>query len=680
MPRLTFIVITALAFLTGCATLTNKDQSVSEELKKYQLIPRETLFGNPERAAVRLSPDGQTMSWLAPRDGVMNIWVAPVTNPSDARPITNDRHRGIRSYFWAYTNQHVLYIQDRDGDENWNVYRVNVETAEATNLTDIEGVRAEIEAVSHREPGKILVGLNNRNEQFHDLYELDLMTGERRMIQQNDEWAGFVTDDDYRVRFATKYQPDGTILYSRKTPSGWEEFMVVPEEDTLNTGLGGFDKSGRVAYLYDSRGRNTTALKSVNLETGEETLIAHDPRADIGGLLSHPTENTIEAVSFEYDRTRWIFLDETVEADFAFLRNVADGDIIITARTLDDNLWMVAYLNDAGPVDYYLFDREERTADYLFSNRSDLKGLPLQPMQPVIIKSRDGLNLVSYLTLPPHAGANEDGIPAEPLPMVLDVHGGPWARDSWGYNATHQWLANRGYAVLSVNFRGSTGFGKDFINAGNKEWGAKMQDDLTDAVNWATERGIADPDRVAIMGGSYGGYATLAGLTFTPDLYAAGVSIVGPSNIITLLETIPPYWAPAIQLFKTRVGDHTTEQGREFLESRSPLNFADRIAAPLLIGQGANDPRVKQSESDQIVEAMEQKGLPVTYVLYPDEGHGFARPENRISFNAVTEAFLAENLGGRFEPIGGAFEGSSITVPHGENQVPGLAPALKPSE
>ncbi|MCK4754991.1 MAG: S9 family peptidase, partial [Calditrichia bacterium] len=323
-----------------------------------------------------------------------------------------------------------------------------------------------------------------------------------------------------------------------------------------------------------------------------------------------------------------------------------------------------------------LYDRSEKKASFMFTNRKKLENAKLSKMHPVVIKSRDGMNLVSYLTLPFWTDTDIDARPDKPLPMVLFVHGGPWARNSWGYHTYHQWLSNRGYAVLSVNYRSSTGFGKDFINAGNLEWAAKMHDDLIDAVNWTIDQGIADKEKIAIMGGSYGGYATLVGLTFTPDIFACGVDIVGPSNLRTLLETIPPYWAPMITMFTTRVGDHRTEEGKKFLESRSPLNFVDKISKPLLIGQGANDPRVKQSEADQIVKAMQEKNIPVIYVLYSDEGHGFARPENRLSFNAVTDIFLATHLGGRSEPIGDDFENSSISVPNGKEYIKTLKEAL----
>jgi len=388
--------------------------------------------------------------------------------------------------------------------------------------------------------------------------------------------------------------------------------------------------------------------------------------------MVHPTEKTIEAVSSEYLRVDWKILDASIQADIDYLTTVADGDMDVIGRSLDDKVWAVQFVMDDGPVRYYLYERSEKKARFAFTSRKALENLTLSKMHPVAVKARDGLNLISYLTLPYWTDVDGNARPEKPLPMVLLVHGGPWARDSWGYNSAHQWLSNRGYAVLNVNYRGSTGFGKSFINAGNRQWAGKMHDDLIDAVQWAIAEKIADKEKVAIMGGSYGGYATLVALTFTPEVFACGVDIVGPSNIQTLLETIPPYWAPVLTVFTTRVGDHRTEEGREFLASRSPLTYVDRIRKPLLIGQGANDPRVKQSESDQIVRAMQEKNIPVTYVLYPDEGHGFQRPENRLSFNAVADIFLAEHLGGRFESIGDDFEGSSIEVPAGADTIPTL--------
>jgi len=643
-----------------------------------KVIPRSTLFGNPEKAAARISPDGKQLSYLAPVDGVLNVWVAPVGDLSKAKPVTNDTKRGIRSYFWAYNNRHILYVQDVGGDEDFHVYAVDLKTGKTTDLTPFEKVAAQIEGVSHKFPNEILIGLNDRDPQFHDIYRVNLETGERELIQKNESFLGFLTDDDYQVRFAMRFTPDGGNEILRPDGAGgWTDFQMIPMADTLTTSPAGFDKSGDILYLIDSRGRNTAALKSLNLKTNEEKLIAENKLADIGGAMAHPTEKTIEAVSFNYTREEWEILDPKVKKDFDYLRTVADGDITVTSRTLDDKLWTVAYILDDGPVQYYLYDRTKGKANFLFNNRDDIAGLPLAKMHPVVIEARDGLKLVSYLTLPPGSDTDGDARPDKPLPMVLLVHGGPWARDDWGFDPQHQLLANRGYAVLSVNYRGSTGFGKEFVNAGNQEWAGKMHDDLLDAVAWAEKEKIADRDKVAIMGGSYGGYATLVGLTFTPEEFACGVDIVGPSSIVTLLNTIPPYWAPAIQQFKDRVGDHTTEEGRKFLDERSPLHRVSAIKRPLLIGQGANDPRVKQSEADQIVAAMEEKNIPVTYVLYPDEGHGFARPENRLSFFAVTEAFLAENLGGRYEPVGDAFSNSTIEVPHGAADVPGLSEALK---
>ena len=638
------------------------------------LVPRKVLFGNPDRAAAKISPDGRRLAFLAPVKGVLNVWVAPLDSPADARPVTRDKLRGIRTYFWAYTNDHLIYLQDVGGDENWHVYLVDLATTETTDLTPLEAVNAQISGMSHRLPGQIVVSLNDRNPNVHDLYRIDLDSRERTLVEKNTEnFTGYVLDDDLRVRFATRMQPDGGSELLRKDGERWAKFISVPREDTLTTQPVGFNKSGDVLYLIDSRRRNTGALTSIDLASGQQAVLAENDLADLGEVLAHPTENTIEAVSFNYLRKEWQPLADGTNDDFAYLQTVADGEVTIGSQSLDNQKWIVAFLLDDGPVKYYLYDRAEKKAKFLFNNRDDLEGRPLAKMRPLVIKSRDGLDLVSYLTLPPWVDAVR---PARPLPMVLDVHGGPWARDEWGFNPLHQWLANRGYAVLSVNFRGSTGLGKEFTNAGNREWAGKMHDDLIDAVEWAIRERVADRDRIAIMGGSYGGYATLVGLTFAPETFACGIDIVGPSNILTLLSSIPPYWQPMVQMFKDRVGDFNTRQGNEFLESRSPLTHVGKIARPLLIGQGANDPRVKQAESDQIVRLMQKKNIPVTYVLYPDEGHGFARPENRLSFNAVAEAFLAEHLGGRYEPVGDDFSGASITVPAGADDVPGLAEAL----
>lgn len=637
----------------------------------FPLIPRRLIFGNPSKALVTLSPDGQSLAYLAEVDGVLNVWVGPTDNHEAAQPITNDAERGIRFYSWAYTNHHLIYIQDVGGDENWRVYCVNLTTQQTLDLTPFAGVQARLQGLSPRFPHEILIGLNTRTAEFHDLYRVNLDSGASELVQQNDGFLNFITDDDYQVRFGLTVTPDGGKALLQPTATGqWQPFLDIGLEDEMTTFVAGFDQSGQQLYMLDSRGRNTAALMQLDLTSGQQTLLAENEQADLSGLLIHPTKKTAQAVSFTYQRQTWQLLDTAIEADFAYLRQVAQGDMAITNRTLDDSRWIVTYANDVGPTHYYRYERATQTAHYLFASRPTLDKQPLVPMHSTIIPSRDGLDLISYYSLPPDQTAAK---PTRPLPMVLLVHGGPWGRDQWGYHGEHQWLANRGYAVLSVNFRGSTGFGKAFVNLADKQWGGTMQDDLVDAVAWAIDEGLADPARIAIMGASYGGYATLVGLTMTPDLFACGVDNVGPSNLKSLLESIPPYWKPMFENLAQRIGDPRTEAGQALLEARSPLTHVDHIQRPLLIAQGANDPRVKQAEADQIVSAMEERAIPVTYLLYEDEGHGLARPENQRAFYAVAEAFLAEHLGGRYEPIGDDFDGSSIDVFSGADEVPGLA-------
>ncbi len=667
--------------------------AAAEGVNSTPLIPRDVLFGNPDRAQARLSPDGKYLSYLKPVDGVLNVWVGPADDVDAAKPVTDDKLRGIRSHGWAYNSKYILYTQDKGGDENWHVYATNVETKETRDLTPIDGVRGELSGSSERFPDEVLIGFNDRDDRFHDIYRVNVLTGEKSLVQENPGVAGFVTDDDFNVRLAVTFTPDaGQVWLKPKSdepgPKGYEDWEPMEEftsVDAMNSGPAGFDKTGNVLFYEDSRDRNTAGLFSRNLDTNETKLVAEDPRADVGGVMSHPTEKTLQAVSFTYSKTEWKILDEAIRPDIEFLQafgkqDGSDGEFVVSGRTLDDSKWTVAYVLDDGPMKFYVYDRKaegDAKMRFLFNSRDDIAEYPLAKMHTPVIEARDGLKLVSYLTLPVGSDPDGDGVPAEPLPMVLDVHGGPWARDGWGFNSTHQWLANRGYAVLSVNYRGSTGFGKEFVNAADGEWSGKMHDDLLDAVKWAVDGGVAKQDEVCIMGGSYGGYATLVGLTFTPDVFACGVDVVGPSSLVTLLNNVPPYWFQFMPVMKQRVGDWTTEEGIKSLEARSPLNKVDAIKKPLLIGQGANDPRVKQQEADQIVEAMQEKGIPVTYALYPDEGHGFARPENSTSFNAVTEMFLAKILGGRYEPLTAEdLEGSSLHVPAGADDVPGLADVL----
>jgi len=648
------------------------------------LIARDIFFGNPERANVQISPNGKHLSWLAPVNGVLNVWVAPIEKPDAAKSITADTTRPVRAYYWAYDNKHVLYQQDTGGDENWHIYSVEVASGKAKDITPLDKpdskVASRIQAISHRVPGKVIIGVNERSPQFHDSYEVDIASGKKKLLLKNDSFAGYVFDDDMQAKLALQPTPDGGMVVKRGAhgkPGEWEDFIKVPQDDVLTTQPLGFDKFGKYVYMWDSRGRDTAALTVMALKFAQGKVVAEDPKADGADVLIHPTDNTIQAVSFTYDRTHWKVLDKRVQPDFDKLEKLATGEFAVSSRTLDDRKWIVVSYSDAGPARYYLWDRGKKKETYLFSNRPALEKLELAAMKPVVIPSRDKLDLVSYLSLPVGSDKDGNGVPEQALPMVLLVHGGPWARDEWGFNPIHQLLANRGYAVLSVNFRGSTGFGKKFTNAGNREWGGKMHDDLVDAVQWAVKSGVADAKRVCIMGGSYGGYATLVGLTFTPDLFTCGVDIVGPSNLITLMQTVPPYWMPMVNVFRARVGDWSTEEGKKELLARSPLTHAGKLKRPLLIGQGANDPRVKQAEAEQMVKALQAKKIPVTYVVFPDEGHGFARPENSLAFWAVTEAFLSAYLGGTFQPLdGSAFKGSTITVPDGAGAVPQLEAAL----
>jgi dipeptidyl aminopeptidase/acylaminoacyl peptidase len=641
------------------------------------VLPRQLIFGNPDRVGPRISPDGKQLGFIAPKDGVLNVFVAPVGDLSKARAVTDSKARPIPSFAWAYDNRHILYALDQNGDENVHVYSVDLAAGSVKDLTPFTNTQGRIQELSKKFPKTVVLGTNDRDAKYHDLYRVDLASGERTLLQKNDGFAGFVVDSAFKARYALKPRPDGGFdLLQTDGKGGFTAFQSIPPDDNLTTNPVGFDDSGRTLYLEESRDRNTSALVALDTKTNQPRLLAEDTRADVGALIVSPVDGRVQAAAFDYDRRNWKVVDKALEADLTYLKTVVDGDLEVLSRSQDDRTWTVAYVVSDGPVRYYLYDRRKKAATFLFSNRPALDGMKLSKLHALVIPARDGKSLVSYLSLPPAADTLGTGKPGSALPTVLLVHGGPWARDSWGLNTMHQWLASRGYAVLSVNYRGSTGFGKDFINAGDKEWAGKMHDDLLDAVAWAEKNGIAARGRVAIMGGSYGGYATLVGLTFTPGVFACGVDIVGPSNLNTLLASIPPYWAPVLELFARRVGDPRTDDGKKLLEARSPLTRTAAIARPLLIGQGANDPRVKQAESDQIVSAMKAKQLPVTYVLFPDEGHGFARPENRIAFFAVAETFLAQHLGGVYQPIGTDFAGASIQVPDGAEQIPGLAEAL----
>ncbi len=606
------------------------------------LIPRDKLFGNPVKASPHLSPDGKRLAYLAPQDGVLNVWVKTIGKEDD-KVITADKVRGIRQYFWAENGSHIIYLQDAGGDENWHAYAIPAAGGTAVDLTPIKGVNAQIFGVEKSDPNHILVGLNDRDPQYHDVYKVDIKTGKRALVLKNELKAvGFAIDHKLRVRAAQVFKPDGTfeVLHRESDKGQWKKIAAWGAEDSFTSSLAGFAGDNRTLYVLSTVGSNAAELRGIDTRSGKEKTVAGDPEADVSDMIVSPVDYKVLAVGFGRDRMDWKALDAKVGKDLAVLKQVADADIAVVSTDRKNTTWIVRFDDDNKPPRFYTYDRKSQKASFLFSVQPELEDAPLAEMQPVSYKARDGLVIHAYLTVP-------QGVPAKKLPVVVNPHGGPWARDAWGFDAMSQWLANRGYAVLQPNFRGSTGYGKKFLNAADREWGRKMQQDVTDGTKWLVEQGIADPDRICIMGGSYGGYATLMGLVTEPDLYACGVDIVGVANLITWLKTIPPYWMPFRDVLAQRVGD--PDKDADFLKSRSPVFLVDKIKAPLLIGQGANDPRVPRAESIQIRDAMKKSGKKVEYIEYPDEGHGFARPENRLAFFAAAEKFLAEHIGGRAE-------------------------------
>jgi dipeptidyl aminopeptidase/acylaminoacyl peptidase len=611
------------------------------------LIPRSVLFGNPERTSPQISPDGGSLAWIAPRDGVLNLWVAAVDGESGvdwtaARPVTDDTDRGIRSFAWARDGQHVLYVQDVGGDENWRLYDVDPQTLERRDLTPFEGIHATIIGTSKRRPDEVLVGVNKDNPQLHDVYRLHLSSGELVKEIENPGYAGWLADEDLQIRCAIAPMPDGSfnVLVRDSGEGEFRHLLTIPAEDAISTDVVSFSGDGRSLLMISAAGSDTGRLTRVDLASGESTVLAEDPEADVSGVLLHPDTRDPLIVTILKDRMTYVVLDPSVEDDLKAVRALHPGDPSFSGRNEADTTWLIAFNVDAGSITYFMYDRVTKTGRLLFSARPALDSYELAPMEPFSFVARDGLVIHGYLTFPL-------GLPRTGLPAVVDVHGGPQVRDTWGYNPESQWFANRGYLSIQVNYRGSTGYGKAFVAAGDREWGGKMHDDLIDAVDYAVSQGWADRSKVAIYGGSYGGYAALVGAAFTPDVFCCAVDIVGPSNLKTLLETIPPYWVPMIAQLYRRVGNPETDS--EFLWSRSPLSRAHDIRIPLLIAQGANDPRVKQAESEQIVAALTEAGIDHEYMLFPDEGHGFAKPENRIKFYAAAERFLAKYLGGRYE-------------------------------
>ncbi|HEX6510255.1 MAG TPA: S9 family peptidase [Chloroflexota bacterium] len=639
--------------LLACACVSSALAKAAHVLPP--LIDRELFFGDPEITGAELSPDGAFISFLKPLNGVRNIWVKRTDAPFDqARPISNDRKRPISGYFWSRDSKYVLYVQDQAGDENFNVYAVDPQAPVpagavvpvARNLTDVKGVRAAIYAVPKKDPDTIYIGLNDRDKAWHDLYSVRISTGERTLLRKNDaRIASWKFDLDGQLRLAQRAAENGDTEILRVDASGFSKIYscsIFEACDALE-----FTRDGRQVYLITNHGEQVDLMRLMllDVQSGREEFVESDPhkRVDLSVVLFSPDTDQLVGTGYIDDKLRIVWREKSHADDYQLLLRKMPGLVVTSVRaTRDDQLWLVTFASDVEPGITYLFDRKTKSFTLQFRLRESLPREQLAHIRPVRYHSSDGLEIPAYLTLPV-------GRSPKALPLVVVPHGGPWGRDSWGYHPVAQFFANRGFAVLQPNFRASTGYGKKFVDAGNHQWGRKMQDDITWGVRYLISQGIADPKRVAITGGSYGGYATLAGVTFTPDLYAAAVSNVGPSNLITLLKSIPPYWEAGRRSLYARVGDPTTPAGREQLTKQSPLNFADRIKTPLMVVQGANDPRVNKSESDRIVIALRDRGFPVKYLVAENEGHGFATPLSNIAVFAEVEQFFAAHLGTRFQ-------------------------------
>lgn len=619
------------------------------------LVDREIFFGNPEYAGAQISPDGNFISFIKPYKGTMNIWVKGIKEPFDAaRPVTADTSRPIRNYFWSLDSRFILYVQDKGGDENFNVYAVSPtekpsegsDVPSARNLTDASGIRALIYALPETDPDAIYVGLNIRDKAWHDLYKIKISTGERTLIRENrDRYQSMIFDNKDRLRLAVRSAQNGDTEILRISDDGTATKIYSCDAFETCSPIR-FHKDNKRVYIQTNKGdSDLIELALMDAETGAVTKVEKDPlgKVDLGAVSFSEISKEIVATTYVDDKPRVYFKDKDFERIYNTIKNrLGDREINFQSSTRDESKWIVSTTSDTDPGTVWLFDRKSGNLQTLYQIREKLNRSVLSPMKVIRYKSSDGLEIPAYLTIP-------KGSDGKNLPLVVFPHGGPWARDYWGYSTYAQFLANRGYAVLQPNFRGSTGYGKKFLNAGNNEWGQKMQDDITWGVRYLVEQGIADPKRVGIMGGSYGGYATLAGVTFTPDLYSAAVAIVAPSNLKTLLESIPPYWEAVRVVFYKRMGNPNTPEGLEQMRRQSPLSYADRIKTPLMVVQGANDPRVNKRESDQIVAALASRNYPVEYLVAPDEGHGFARPVNNMAMIAAAERFLAKHLGGRFQ-------------------------------
>jgi dipeptidyl aminopeptidase/acylaminoacyl peptidase len=649
------IVCSILIAAVALTVTTVAQKAANKSTGQPPLLDRELLFGNPEIAGAQISPDGKFIAFLKPYKDTRNIWVKRTEEPfRAAKLITSDTRRPIPGYFWSRDGKYILFIQDKAGDEDYNIYAVNPAEAppagedapKARNLTDLKKVRAAIYAVPKSDPDLIYVGINDRDQAWHDLYKVRISTGERTLIRKNtDRFTGWVFDLKDELRLAIRSADNGDTEVLRVDGDSFKKVYSCNVFESC--GPAQFHKDGKRVYMLTNKGNENDLLRLTlfDPETGKEDLVESDPmnRVDFGSPIFSEVTDELIATTYEDERSRIYWRDKSFEADYELLKKrLPNKDLGLGSSTKDETLFLISAASDVEPGETYLFDRKTKKLTLQYRIREKLPRESLAEMKPIRYKSSDGLEIPAFLTLP-------KGVEAKSLPLIVFPHGGPWYRDSWSYHTYAQFLANRGYAVLQPNFRGSTGYGKKYLNAGNKEWGDKMQDDITWGVKHLIAQGVADPKRVGIMGGSYGGYATLAGVAFTPDVYAAAVSIVGPSNLNTLLESIPPYWEAGRKIFTERMGDPSTPEGKARLDRQSPLNSADKIKTPLLVVQGANDPRVKKAESDQIVVALRERNFPVEYIVAPDEGHGFARPVNNMAMCAAGEKFLAKHLGGRYQ-------------------------------
>jgi dipeptidyl aminopeptidase/acylaminoacyl peptidase len=631
------------------------------------LVARRVFFDNPDYGSVAISPDGRHLAYLASLDGVRNLWVAPSAEPDAARPVTRATDRDLGPDIrWAHTSRHLVFFQDHEGDENWRASSVDIESGAIVPLTPERGVKSFLQEFDHKFPDQILVRHNQRDKQLFDLFRINVVTGASEMLFENHDYVVLLTDSDFQIRLGSRFAPDGSAEYFERRPDGsWVSFTTIPIGDIDATEMIDFSADGRTLHMLDSRGRDKAALVAIDMATRQSTVLAADDEADIIEVIFTGDRRPLAARAAS-DRSRWHAVNPSAKPDLELLAGYNPGDAYVLNGSSDSRLATVYFERDAASGEYALLDRQALEVRALYRQRKALDGLALRKLEPVTIPARDGLRLNGYLTMPAPDGRTGK------LPLVLAVHGGPYSRDRWGFNPTHQWLASRGYAVLSVNYRGSTGFGKTFVTAADHEWGGRMHDDLIDAVDWAITQGIADPKRVGCFGASYGGYSALVAATRTPEAFACIVDMFGISNLLTFMATIPPYWGPWFSIWKNRLGDPDTEAGRAFLAERSPINHLERATRPILIAQGMQDVRVAPAESEQMVTALKERGVPVTYVSFGDEGHGFSRPENRLAFFAVAEAFLAKHLGGRYQPVGQDFAGSTLKVETGRELVPGI--------